>query len=331
MLGMIHGGHIDSELWGLEQVRETIRSIDPEVVCPEIPPAHWPGTLATWQQDQVVTDSRVKRFPEYVEVLLPLIGEMDFVIEPSAGWTEAMAVARRARMKLFETSTEDSAAFAAYERDERWVQGWLADYPAPMPDDDPFSIHSPAYDLRTKIELGPYEYHLNEVIGPPGGWRYINEEHFALIAAAIAAHPGQRILVTFGAGHKYWFVEQLRQMPGVVLRDVRPYLPGAATRPATGQQAAVEELALAVLEATAGSRPGDWHDEPYLGPIEVVSEDDDGVHLRAEVRRLHDDVDQAQWLTATLQVDPERPDGFIWTALQLPTWLEEQGLSWPQK
>ncbi len=44
VLGMIHGGHTTSKLWGLDQVRETIKAINPDVICPEIPPANCPGT-----------------------------------------------------------------------------------------------------------------------------------------------------------------------------------------------------------------------------------------------------------------------------------------------
>ncbi|MDX2473796.1 MAG: DUF4105 domain-containing protein [Candidatus Krumholzibacteria bacterium] len=357
VLGMIHGGHRTSETWGLDQVRETIRAIDPDVVCPEIPPANWPGALATWQEKQVVEDSRVKVFPEYVDVLLPLTDELDFVVEPSAGWTPEMAVARRARMQLFETSAEDSVAAVAYDRDEQWVQGWLAEHPAPAPDDDPFYIHSPAYDLRTKIELGPYEYHLNDVIGPPGGWTHINGEHFALIADAIRRHPGQRVLVTFGAGHKYWFLEQLRNMPEVELVDVRPFLPGGAKRSSSVTEAAVEELLqgfdglcawwspacseaggawaqfesrmdltdgrelLASLLAGKGQHQSPFHDGPFLGTVEILGQEEGQVHLRAEVRRLGDSAAAAEWLTATLVADSARPGGFAWVELQLPIWL----------
>jgi len=221
VLGMIHSGHRTSETWGLEEVAATIRAINPDVICTEIPPANWPATLATWQEKHVVEDSRVKVFPEYVEVLMPLTDELDFAVEPCAGWTKAMATARRARMQKFDTSDEFQTAREAYERDEGWVTAWLESNPVPFADDDPFYIHSPTYDLRTKAELGPYEFYLNDVIGPPGGWRYINQEHFALIAAAIKKHEGKRILVTFGAGHKYWFLEQLREMPNVELVDVR--------------------------------------------------------------------------------------------------------------
>ena len=39
---------------------------------------------------------------------------------------------------------------------------------------------------------------------------------------------GRRILITFGAGHKYWFLEQLRQRSDVKLLDLRRYLPPTA-------------------------------------------------------------------------------------------------------
>lgn len=321
VMGMIHSGHRTSGTWGLDQVRETIRNIDPDVICPEIPPANWPQTLATWREKHVVEDSRVKVFPEYVDVLLPLTDEMDFVVEPSAGWTAGMARARRERMKLFETSAADSLARAAYQRDEKWVADWLAANPAPLADDDPFYIHSPAYDLRTKAELGPYEYHLNAVIGPPGGWTYINEAHFELIRQAIARHRGQRVLITFGAGHKYWFLEQLRKLGGVTISDLRPYLPGAASRPLTVRQA-VEDAFLEGIAAFRAQREP-LRGRPFCGAVEVVGHDADQWQLRTAVRRLGDQPVDAQWLSATLV---RRPGGFLWTSVTLPDWLEEPGL-----
>ena len=43
----------------------------------------------------------------------------------------------------------------------------------------------------------------------------------------IAEHPGKPILVTFGAGHKYWFLEKLKNREDVRLLDLGPYLPDA--------------------------------------------------------------------------------------------------------
>jgi len=318
VMGMIHGEHRTSERWGLDEVRATIRALAPDVVCAEIPPANWPVTAAAWRTNHQVTDSRVRVFPEYVDVLLPLTDEMPrLVVEPCAGWTPAMARDRRDRMHEFETSTRDAAARQAYDQDEARVTAWLEAWPAAAPADDPFYIHSPAYDLRTKAELGPYEYHLNEVIGRPGGWTYINEEHFKLIKAAIARHPGQRVLITFGAGHKYWFLERLRQLPDVVLGDVRPYLPGAADHPVTAAQRAIDAFLLG-CDRLGGDdlptrffvgtpqveelAPGQW---PIQAPVWRLAELPAGAPGRVEATRVP---------------DASEPDGFHWGGV---SWAED--------
>ena len=361
VLGMIHDGHRTSELWGLDEVRATLRAIDPDLVCAEIPPANWPSTLATWKSRGVVEDSRVRVFPEYVDVLMPLTDEMHLEVIPCAGWTPEMASSRRARISLFGSSEADKAMNAAYQRDEQWTQAWFAEHPAPAPDDDPFFIHSPAYDLRSKIELGPYEHHLNQVIGWPGGWTYINHEHFALVREAIEAHQGKRIVVTFGAAHKYWFLEQLRAMPGVELMDVRAFLPGAKDQLVSNEQAAKDELLIGIdflracwsdsrgtadqawahlarrlrfeghgeflqqLKRTRGNQASEFLSGPFFGSVQLESHAGDTWSFKIEVRRLHDAALDAQWLKATLIEDVQALDGFRWTKLDLPGWLMNPG------
>ncbi len=46
-----------------------------------------------------------------------------------------------------------------------------------------------------------------------------------LIDRAIRTHRGRRLLITFGAGHKYWFLERLRGRNDVRLLDPGPFLP----------------------------------------------------------------------------------------------------------
>jgi len=361
VLGMIHSGHKTSETWGLEEVRATIQNINPDVICVEIPPPNWPSTLATWKEKHVVEDSRVKVFPEYVDVLLPLTDEMDFIVEPSAGWSAWMAQARQAKIEEFQTADAYAEAFAAYNRDEKWVTQWLAQHPAPAAEDDPFYIHSPRYDLRTKAELGPYEYYMNDVIGRPGGWTYINQEHFTLIETAIRKHAGKRILITFGAGHKYWFLEQLRWMPDVEVMDVRPFLPNADQHQLTTRDLVKEEFLagfdamrvhwalfrgdalyawdrieamldipqkndfLTALASSKGMEQSEFLDGPFLGPVEVISGNSHSWQLRAKVWRLGQTEEEAEWMTATLKPDANRPGGFAWTALELPRWMLTQG------
>ena len=52
-----------------------------------------------------------------------------------------------------------------------------------------------------------------------GGWTNINAAHYANIARALDAHRGEgkRFLVTFGAWHKYWFLEQIQERNDVIV------------------------------------------------------------------------------------------------------------------
>ncbi|MCH9648780.1 MAG: PQQ-binding-like beta-propeller repeat protein [Deltaproteobacteria bacterium] len=222
VLGMIHSDHRTSPTWGLDQVRNTIRRFDPDVVCAEIPPSHWPSTLAIWNERAVVEDSRVKRFPEYTDALLPLMTEMGFSVEPCAAWTEEMAAERRARLDLFEKDRAQAERHAEYERRNAEVEARLA--ADPIDEDDPRVIHSALYDARIEESLGPYDEMLNDWIGA-GGWTNINRAHYALIDRTIEKHRGKRILITFGAGHKYWFLRQLSDRDDIEMVDITPFLP----------------------------------------------------------------------------------------------------------
>ena len=220
VLGMIHGAHRTSQTWGLEQLRETIRRIDPDVVCTEIPPERWQRAWDEFAREGVVREPRVRRFPEYVDCLFDLRVQMGFAIEPCAGWTQEMNDLRNRLIASFAAEyPEDQAAMEAEEA--AIAQRHAAD---PMDEEDPRQIHSERFDARTKESLGPYDRYLNDWIGP-GGWTNINAAHYALIEAAIARHRGERILVTFGAGHKYWILEQLRARGDLTVLDPAPFLP----------------------------------------------------------------------------------------------------------
>lgn len=222
VMGMIHNRHRNSQQWGLAEIRQTIFNIKPDIVCAEIPPAHWATAWPEFQATGTVTDERIVRFPEYVDVLLPLQATLGFTIEPCAAWTSEMASFRQARMEAWNSEDPYKSARQAYAQEmaELAAAGGM-DYDAV---DDPWVIHSAEYDQAVKAELSIYDRYQNEHIGP-GGWSNINQAHFDLIQAVIERHPGKRILITFGAGHKYWFLEKLRQRPDVQLLDLRQYLP----------------------------------------------------------------------------------------------------------
>lgn len=228
VLGMIHGEHRRSSRWGLLAVRETLRRLAPDVVCAEIPPDRWPTVWKDFAERGVIEDARIKVFPEYTDVLLPLAAELGFAIEPCAAWTKEMSDLRDARLKQYEHDPAVAAQRAEYERRAKEVESRHA--AQPIAEDDPRVIHSDLYDARTKEELALYDQYQNEWIGP-GGWTHINQAHFRLIDKALQRHRGKRVVITFGAAHKYWFVEQLRARPDMKLLEVAPFLPAPEAAP----------------------------------------------------------------------------------------------------
>ena len=227
VMGMTHSSHRTSKQWGLDHVAETIRRIQPEVIVTEIPPDRFEAALAGWHKDRRISEPRVMRFPEYTDVLFQLMDEMDFAVEPAAAWTAEMNNLRNARIAQFREDPEHAEAFARYTARNAEIEA--AQAKDPIDEDNPLVIHSDAYDKRTEEALEPYDTFLNDWIGP-GGWTNINLGHAQLAEQAILRHPGKRILITFGAGHKYWMSRYLAER-GFQLGDIQPFLPQSAELP----------------------------------------------------------------------------------------------------
>lgn len=221
VMGMIHSGHRTSEAYGVERVREMIRAIDPDYVLAEIPPDRLDQAVREFAATGTIEEPRVVRFPEYTDALFPLTREMDFEIVPCAAWTRAMADARSARLRELQTARPEAHAEVqgAWERMERELEEAGLD-------DNPEGIHTEAYDAITRRGMEPYDRLFNDELGS-GGWTAINAAHFALIRAAIeerCGEGGKRFLITFGAGHKYPFLDALAGMEGVVVRNPLEFL-----------------------------------------------------------------------------------------------------------
>ncbi|MDT8340782.1 MAG: YncE family protein [Longimicrobiales bacterium] len=224
VMGMIHGAHRISERWGIAQVMATIEAFRPDVVCAEIAPDRWAHIEVDLRERGVIEDPRVLRFPEYVDegAILPRMEELGYRVAPCAGWSQEMSDRRTGIIRDFATSPATAPLQAEYDGA---VAAALAALPEPqLAEDDPRYIHSAAYDTRQKARLALYDRYQNDVIGP-GGWTNINVAHYRLIDRVIRENPGRRILVTFGGGHKYWFLERLRARDDVTLLELGPFLP----------------------------------------------------------------------------------------------------------
>lgn len=220
VLGMIHGNHRTSDRYGLDVVRDLVRRIRPDYVLTEIPPDRLPIAQAQFRSSGRITEPRVRAFPEYTEVIIPLARKMGFGIVGCAAWTKELAAARRAKIARWKTERPREYAEVMDARarmNRRLEQAGLRD--------DPRGIHTERYDRIVAEGMEPYARLWNDDLGA-GGWDRINAAHYALIAAALDAHRGEgkRFLVTFGAWHKHRILRALRKRDDIVLLPARAFL-----------------------------------------------------------------------------------------------------------
>lgn len=221
VLGMIHGGHTTSEAFSLEVVRNLVREIAPDYWLTEIPPNRWDRARAEYQASGTVEEPRVRLFPEYMDALLPLMGELDFQVIPTAGWTEPMSDFRAAYLDAYSRDPERAESWTEYQA----AAAASAEALAAGAGDDPRWIHTDAYDDAYDIRMQVYARLFDADLGP-GGWDAINASHWANIEGALDRHRGEgaRFLLTYGAGHKGPFLRELRRRDDIVLLEVAPFL-----------------------------------------------------------------------------------------------------------
>jgi len=213
VLGMIHSSHTTSERYSIPFLKDVIRNIDPDYVLTEIPPDRLEQAQTSFAKTGKIDEPRVARFPEYIDALFPLTTELDFKIIPTAGWTTEMAQFRRDALDQISKDPTRANDWATYQEAIRQMDATIGER-----GDDPIFIHTDTYDAITKKGLTPYATLFANDLGI-GDWETINKAHYTLIEAAIDAHAheGATILITFGAGHKYWFLEKLRDRNDIVL------------------------------------------------------------------------------------------------------------------
>lgn len=222
VLGMIHSGHKSSESYGIAELKKIIIEIAPDYILTEIPPDRFPTAMKEFEELDSIKEPRVVRFPEYVDVIFPLTKEMDFEIIPTAGWTKEMADARRKRLKEISTDSLWKEQWQEYMAANQKSDSVMNTYARR---DDPYFVNSKAYDDAAEIYLSVYNKLFNDELGP-GGWDNINKAHYGYIEKALDKHQGKgkRFLITYGAGHKGWFLRALEKRDDIQLLDARPFL-----------------------------------------------------------------------------------------------------------
>ena len=220
VLGMIHDGFKTSERYSSEVLKALIRRIDPDIVVTEIPPNRLDAAIRGFEETGRVTERRARVFPEYADVLFPLTREMDFEIVGAAAWNPYMNRYRSRALERIENDPARAGEWAEHRAAKRRQRDAIGNRW-----DDPLFIHAEEYDRIQKEGYGPYARYFHNDLGP-GAWENINAAHYALIERALQKHmfKGKRILIMFGASHKYWFLEQLRQRDDIDLLDAKDFI-----------------------------------------------------------------------------------------------------------
>ncbi|MEO8072715.1 MAG: hypothetical protein ABI891_13960 [Acidobacteriota bacterium] len=220
VLGTIHSGHLTDSFYNVEYLTKLIKQIKPDIILTEIPPDRFDEAMREFKKDGVITEPRVKVFPEYVNVIFPLTKEMKFEIIPTAGWTKFMNDDRNKKLKEirenplrkadWDTNTE------ANQRSDDLLKG---------KENNPYFIHTDEYDRIQDIGLQVYNKLFNDELGL-GGWENINIAHYWNIEKALEKYryQGKRILITYGAGHKGWFLRELRKRDDIKLLEMKTFL-----------------------------------------------------------------------------------------------------------
>jgi hypothetical protein len=221
VVGTIHSEHRTSTRYSTAVLRQLLTAMRPDFVLTEIPPNRFDAAMREFTTTGQIVEPRVVRFPEYVDVLFPLSRELRFTIVPTAGWTRPMDQFRSATLKRIAADSRRTDDWREYQKATRLADSLVQSRGA----DDPYFINSDAYDQIQTAAHEPYNRLFNTELGP-GGWDNINVAHFGNIARALDAHTGEgkRFVITYGAGHKEWFMRALRQRRDITVLEVAPFL-----------------------------------------------------------------------------------------------------------
>ncbi len=223
VLGTVHSSHKTEAEYNLEVLTNLIKGIKPDIILTEIPPDRYHAAMDEFKEKDTITEARVVRFPEYVDVIFPLTKEMDFEIIPTAGWTREMSDKRGQQLKDIRQDSSRAEEWAQLEAAAKESDSLIK---ATGREFDPYWINSDEYDELVEIELSVYNDLFNEELGL-GGWDNINEAHYAYIAEALDKHKyeGKRVLITYGAGHKGWFLRELKKLDDIELKTLEQLVP----------------------------------------------------------------------------------------------------------
>ncbi len=220
LIGTLHEQHLESETYGLDELEQLLRDVNPTLVLCEIPPELYTEAWQEFVQTGQVTDEHLMHYPEFTEVLFPMALEGRIRVEPCSAWSAEVEERRQALLAQWEKSRPRDSRVVADARekaDKQLAERGLAE--------DPLLLHTPAYDEVIAAAMEPYERLFARDLGL-GGWTQVNRAHAELINASLDRWSGDgiRIAVVFGAEHKYRLRELLSSRDDIELIELEEAL-----------------------------------------------------------------------------------------------------------
>ena len=200
ILGTLHRGHETSTHYGLAEVEAVIRAANPDVVMLEVPPHLFPSVVEACTGGPVTPEAAVfaTSYPEVCEVAIPLQASMGYTMLPISGWTESVSEDREAYYATHPIGPGTREYILAQHRSQ-----------AAQLDNDmwenPAWVNGEEYLALSSDEGRWLSYFAEEDLGDAGELR-LNSRHAGLMLDGIREHVGERILVMFGARHRYFLL-----------------------------------------------------------------------------------------------------------------------------
>ncbi len=222
LLGALHKAHLSSRAYSLALIERVLRQVDADVVLVEIPPDRFDGALAEVDRlgaaatADAIQDPWLSAFPELYRVVLPLRHALGYEVVPVSGWRPIVSQHRQRYWRKHPQGPDTvsyrdaTARFQQARRDQRASE-------------NPCWVNGPEYRRLSAAAQQALAQSADAQLGEAAVLK-INAAHWSFVKQAVQKHRGKRILLIYGALHRWYLEPRLRALPAVHWLDVRHWL-----------------------------------------------------------------------------------------------------------
>lgn len=221
-LGTLHAPHLTSEQFSLGFIERVVRRVQPDVVLVEIPPDRFESAvsevleLGERASKQTIRHDWVSSFPELYGAVIPLSRELGYELVPVSGWRPEVSRDRKAYFDAHPDGPDSERyreAKAAYDRAMKQHRA----------SENPRWLNGPEYVELARRYRTAFADAADDQLGA-AAVRAINAAHAEHVLRAVKQHRGARILLVFGARHRWYIEPRVLALSEVTYLDVRRFM-----------------------------------------------------------------------------------------------------------